>query len=882
MRPMFSRRKRRGSLRLMLPVLMVVSWLRAAGVRAAPESSSRPGGVPELHGVVLRVSNGRCVLSVGADAGVKKGRLFWVENSQRPDCLRVMEVSVGRCVAAAFTSEAQSRVTVGDIVTSSEPSLAGSAEEDGLSPVGAVSARVEHRKGEAKQGARRTVIVRVRGNTVWLSGGGDEGIYRGMLGEVRGAGEPPVRLLVTASNQTSAVARVVEASAAGRVIVGQEVVAARLSAEERLGLIRTVNKEVATERAGRGFRPGAGTQGSTGLINTPTAATVADGTVKVGYLQTQGYNPLTRGVGKLEVSYLTIGFLPRLEVTGRLTQRALTPTSPRLDKLDRSANVKLQLVPEGGHSPALAFGIDDVAGNKLNRAMYVVGSKQSGRTRVHLGYGRDRLAGVFLGVDEKVTATLTAMAEWDTDDVNSGLRFQLSDRVGVDAYLLGMDTLRLGVSYASFLGRRDEAEYVSTGNEVHALAGETMDWPAAAEAIQAALTAGDFEDVEVRVRNSHDRRFPGTTVVVAYTDRTRPRTPLAGLASALRLVAVHCPANGRNLQVVVKSRDVPVLYFTTRLDDYLKFVNFALSPEMYRARVSVSVTDPLGQGNRQKRLAELTSVAGLGTSSYFRPDVSITPVFHYDLGHAADIVRTQMSLTADVDTQVARGTVLELQLARTLWTEFHRVGRREDLHFRRADLRHTRRLNDRTFAQAALGYLKEGTYGLSGEFLQIRDHGRASLGIQAQALGSTFTHWSHRSALTDIRYRLPDLDLTASLKYGRFLGGDRGVELALDRRLGHHRMGLIGANTDYGSYGGVRLTFPMGPTRYRSPRRQRVRVHAGDRFAWNYQSNADNDRGLKLVTGRELEQTLMQDERLYPPFVLRHIERLRNTAGENP
>jgi len=861
-----------------LNTLPFLSAACVAGLIAVCGASEPSGTAPRARGVVLRVTRGECVVSLGTDDGLSPGRILHLADPARAARLKVIRAEPTTAVASLLSTGGEQSVVVGDTISTS--------------PIAAVApTRVSHPPDQEPADGRRAgtvsavsaVVVRVQGDQLELSRGEAQGVRRGMLGSVARGGTEAVAVVVTAATQHSATARVLGEQADNAeptVTVGDTVECTAAPEGEKSSGMREVNQRDFEQHAMERFWPASGAQGSSGLINVPVAETAGDGKVTVGYTQTQGYNTVTRSEGKLGVHYLNVGFLPRLEITGRFTKRDILPGDREFDKLDRSANVKVQALTEGARQPAVALGMDDVAGNQITRAAYVVGTKQFGTARLHLGYGRERLGGVFGGAEVRVTPQASLMTEWDTDQINSGLRWRLTDRLNVDAHFLGMEHLRFGLNYTASLGSRDEPDWPGGGDEYVRPTAESGDFGSVVRAIAGALTAADFEDVTVEVRDSLRERFPGLTVFVAYADRSRPRTPLAGLSEALYHAIMDSPANVRNVCLTVKSRDVPVTCLTTRTDDYLKFLNRQVSADMYGSRIEVAVAPRGGAETLSGGAALLGSLTSAANPSYLRTDVSVRPRLEYDLGSPADYVRTRGLLTAESVTLLDRGTTGELQLGQTVWNEFNRLADRDRLHLNRALLRQVRRVGDSTFLQGAVGYLGTETYGASGEVLHVLSDDRLTLGLHGNALGESLGDLGHKSVLTDFRYRVPNLDLTASVKYGRFLGGDRGTELALDRWFGHHRLGLVGATTDYGSYGGIRFSFPMGPSRYGTP--DATRVHWSDEADWSYQSNPGGDRGRKLNAGGDLEKTAMQGERLYPSYVLQHLERLRNVAPPTP
>lgn len=178
-------------------------------------------------------------------------------------------------------------------------------------------------------------------------------------------------------------------------------------------------------------------QGSTGLINIPSADVVKEGELSAAFhsLPGGGVVALTYGVvGPLEVGVATLN---RGGAAGRFM--------PVL---------KFQLMPERKGQPAVAVGLED-------RAYYVVMSERlgSGRMRGHLGFGSDRFHGLFLGVSAflnpvsirntggSAAGGTLLMAEYDGRGVNVGARIGLTQELTLDVSMLNLQTASVGIGF---------------------------------------------------------------------------------------------------------------------------------------------------------------------------------------------------------------------------------------------------------------------------------------------------------------------------------------------------------------------------------------------------------------------------------------------------
>lgn len=166
--------------------------------------------------------------------------------------------------------------------------------------------------------------------------------------------------------------------------------------------------------------------GSTGLINTPSADTLREGQFSLGY-----YNLKDGGSGSFNV-----GLAPNLE---------LGVAGFRYDHSDNKnyLNAKFSVIPEKILVPGLAVGVEDAA-NKTERSYYAVASKGLPLGfRMHVGYGNGRYDGVFAGLEKTISPisvltgnstfpATTLIAEYDGHDMNYGARVSVVPGVKVD------------------------------------------------------------------------------------------------------------------------------------------------------------------------------------------------------------------------------------------------------------------------------------------------------------------------------------------------------------------------------------------------------------------------------------------------------------------
>lgn len=167
--------------------------------------------------------------------------------------------------------------------------------------------------------------------------------------------------------------------------------------------------------------------GSTGMINAPTADVLQEGQFSLGY-----YHLKDGGVGVFDTN-----------LTGRLEVGA---AGFRYDGQDSKTlvNAKYGVIPETVLTPGLAIGVED-AGNVKERSVYAVASKGLPfGFRVHVGTGNGQYDGIFAGIEKRLSPlgmitgnnvfpTTSLIAEYDGKYMNYGARVSVVPGLKVDA-----------------------------------------------------------------------------------------------------------------------------------------------------------------------------------------------------------------------------------------------------------------------------------------------------------------------------------------------------------------------------------------------------------------------------------------------------------------
>lgn len=184
--------------------------------------------------------------------------------------------------------------------------------------------------------------------------------------------------------------------------------------------------------------------GYSGLLLTPTAEALSQGEMSLGI-----YGVDADG-GDVTVYAGTVGLAKGIEV-------GYDRVKPDGSSGEDYFNAKYRFAPETNPTIAVAVGVLDIF-DEVDSSPYVVLGKtisvmeepafgEVDALRVTVGVGSGRLDGVFGGVSAVLGQRLTLMGEYDTENVNFGARFAISDEFRLHAALFDGDNFGYGLSW---------------------------------------------------------------------------------------------------------------------------------------------------------------------------------------------------------------------------------------------------------------------------------------------------------------------------------------------------------------------------------------------------------------------------------------------------
>ena len=577
------------------------------------------------------------------------------------------------------------------------------------------------------------------------------------------------------------------------------------------------------------------TTGQTGLINMPDARIAEDGTLRFGASYFRPYLPI----------WSSITLLPRLELSGRYT--IVRGLSSGLGQgfgsfKDKAFDGKALLSREHDWWPSLAVGALDFFGTAVFSGQYAVLSKRLGNADYSLGYGTDRIDGLFGGVRFRPSwnRNISFLSEYDANDYRNdfgaadsgadtrhgGWTYGLEYRKGWFGVQLSAQGDDIGVNTYVSVPLMDE-EFVPKLHEPDPYTEVTPkvaldQWLADTDyAVRLARTLGEHDYKNIRLS------FNGHRLTVSLTN-TRISMIGRAVGRAARIVLALGPEDMRAIRIIYTVDDLPVLsYDFTNTHKLQRYFEGLLSREQLDHYLDITYPDPVksdrfpAQAIALPQDDEATSFAPMrrteeGHFLSFRQeskDLSSFRIVPFNVGlffnDPNGAARYQLFTSADYRRQIGRGRFLEGAVEATLSENVSSVseGSNSTLPHVRSDialylkgnggrfklsrllLNQYLQAGERIYARLTAGFYEMMFAGTGGQLLYLPKQGNwaADLSVdwlQQRATKGAFHFRDYRvlTALGALHYRIPAWGLTATARAGRFLAKDKGVRLELSRR----------------------------------------------------------------------------------------------------
>lgn len=592
--------------------------------------------------------------------------------------------------------------------------------------------------------------------------------------------------------------------------------------------------------------------GVSGLLSVPTAEVVGEGEISFT-LSRHLTDVIASEPGTLVRVYSgTVGFLPGLEITGRMYEFPNIPDvrNQVANLQDRSISLKYRFLDHEDWQAA--FGTLDVSGQAQIQESYYGVVTYSGLTGLELtaGAGTQQLDGLFGGVRWTPLEYASLLGEFDTGTYNYGLELRPLKGVSLKGGMLD-EHPAFSASYTLALNPQGQSACCPLNLATSGLAYAELCEHAAA--VRDALVCESFTNVVVGT--------DGQTMYVAFESR-RFREQIDAIGVAAAIVLANCGVGIESVVLVPKVDDVPMLRLRGRLDSWLAFFNLdkaaqGIMVEPYRDLGFAPGTVFAEEGNKKNWQGDLE----LRLTSKVVVNEPSQPAFRVSAGFGLE-----------EDIYLGRGLTFK---ARQDWPAFNEITDKTDPLNRDAYLSYLGNLAQDTYIYGTGGYLGNERFGGKAELAHYLEGGRFKFSAHQAYISdeSGVADTKDRLGLGELAYFEPALDFQLSVLGGSFIEGDNGIRVDATRYFGPTELTFFAYDTDATKpHGGFRLFVPLP---WLSEGRHSDWRATGTEY-FGYQYRTDADPWGKIPQSRESVE--MARKRLRPAYVQAHLADMRRAV----
>jgi hypothetical protein len=630
-------------------------------------------------------------------------------------------------------------------------------------------------------------------------------------------------------------------------------------------------------------------EGYTGLVSIPNGNVLPDGTISLDF--SNAMEPRFNDQYASSRNYaLGIGFLPRLELAGRVAEFRDLETGVFQGTVDLSANIKIQLLREGVFLPAVSVGIQDLGGEaSYFDSQYVVLSKTLVNTfRLTAGHGfsSTRLDGFFSGVEISPVAWLMTSLETDSDKAHAGATIFPLFFVKRDFSFLKQ--LHFKWVLADLAGERDvygavgiamplaeeKSAPIFTGDRMGDLA--VAFTPQEREAkIKNDLVGFGFENIRVFQTNK--------VLAIAYENRMRVWDEMRALGKVLKVALENSDAQVSTFRVSILRQKIETLRWEVERVQLIDFI------------VGEMTDREFAQSSRIELLPQSKAWFPVDATnpSTLHSDLFLFPLEVHSIGTDLGSADLKLGLAPELRTPLWSGGLLRGSYQFHLVnTEPTALGLDYQNGIENLMIHQSFRLPFRILNQTSVGDYGDITGGhdpaVLNETIWVSEEGQVKVtALVGSSINNSYQLWLNRKiASLAAQYRFSPLDLAFTVEGGHYLYRDTGYVISLARSFGRADIGFQYLASERGTQGGVFLELPL--TFSREPLKPWwVRPRLPDLFSSRLRTrlfNETNDINLRVANlppmRYRLEDLYFDGDRLTPAYFRGHIGALREAILE--
>ncbi|MBN3040330.1 MAG: YjbH domain-containing protein, partial [Candidatus Omnitrophica bacterium] len=303
-------------------------------------------------------------------------------------------------------------------------------------------------------------------------------------------------------------------------------------------------------------------------------------------------------------------------------------------------------------------------------------------------------------------------------------------------------------------------------------------------------------------------REAGFSDVSAYTDgrslitefeNTRYLSNQKAIGRVLRILLYHSPSDTEELTAVLRRRDMPILKVSVKPDHLEKFLLGKIPEDIFYAKlIGVKVT-------KQAINSQEKNYIQTKTKRKLRFDFSIKPDLEVYWNDPSGFLKYRTGIKPNITANIWKGALAYARYDIPFYSNIYSPSTgaipsdvvRSDISkymdksysFDRLMINQAFRISEKSFGRLSLGYFEKMYAGIGGETLYFPGEGQMAFGIEGDLVRKRepqkqfeLMDFNRYSVLSNFYYFYPGLDMTLHAQYGRFLAGDIGWMLDINRQ----------------------------------------------------------------------------------------------------
>jgi len=646
-------------------------------------------------------------------------------------------------------------------------------------------------------------------------------------------------------------------------------------------------------------------QGFTGIINTPNAEVIEDGTA-IFHFNNQFDNNLRnydylQEVNPEENYIFGVGFLPSLEIVGRVVE------SKGILR-DLSANIKYKIPYTHKYLPNVAIGVQDIGGAfNFYDNKYIVADKEISIFRTSIGYGRvgdvqkaKRMDGLFGGIEAKITNWLSVMAEHDGEENHAGIRVSLpkswlssfniettiSRNLTSDENSFGFNlVIPLDKSRQEIIKEEKSGDNIKKEESIRKYTKERESNPTVGLGNVKNNTLLDLQKklVDFGFENVRVGSYGDKVIYVECENSLFDHNDLDAIGYIIGTI-VDSNFNYNYYTVTLLKNNLQTVSVNGSIISYRRYIHNPTSENLYKVKNSLLV-------NRDIDTSKVNFITQKKNSSLFRPRLELSPGLITTVGTELGVFDYLVSLRSNIYIPLYKGLIVsamhELPFANS--DDFDNG---EIYHIMYSDRVESRVVNvnlhqtfhyKNLFNTISLGKFATDYYGVLNQTNLSSPEGEYAIGLKIGTFKKDKEEEdNHNIYEASYRYFYRPLDLFATISYGEYWSEDSGTTFELKRFFGDTAISLEYRNLN-NQYIGARVSLPFTFRKLAkaSPFGQ---IKGKNDFNYGIRSTIKLDDGTNriLPSGGKmiksdfvLESYYLNRDRLSLSYILGHIDRMR-------